>query len=357
MIAGGLRSAEGANSNSFTDPLNDFVGGSPDITGVTISNNDSGVVTVAMQFAAGRPLVSGMNAGVYFDTDFNQGTGSSTGSEYRIVLDVGPGTFLYSRWNGSDWEVVDSGGKVQVSYGSASVTFTINRAELGGTTKLNFWTFGNWTATEDNYDFAPDGDAVWAYDVIVPTTTTTTTPVVNPPPTTTTPAPTTTNTVTTAGVDTDKDGVLDTADKCPKARAGSWDKNKNGCPGPFSAIRVPTGDDLRPTKSSGGITSYESPRNTIRNLPAGTKVLLRFGSQRELLLAGRSGSVKSKLLLRNQFRHNSKVEIWAWKPGWIGFGIRLVVRTSAPFASVVNRRCIAATASTPRPCRQVSRGG
>jgi hypothetical protein len=306
-----------------------------------------------------------MDVGVYFDTDFNQGTGSSTGSEYRIILDVSANNWAYYRWNGSDWEHLQSA-TGNVTYNTTSATFSINRSELGNTSKINFWAFGNWTATADDYDFAPDGAAVYPYDVLVTATTTTTTTTTAPPPATTTtppattttpPATTTTPRVTPATVvDTDRDGLEDKSDACPKTSAGRYDKNKNGCPGPFSAIRVPTGDDLRPSKSSGGVTSYESPRNTIRNLPAGTQVLLRFGAQRERLLADKTGKAKSKLLLRNGFRNGSQVEIWAWKPGWIGFGVRLTVRTSSPFTMVTNRLCIAPTASTPRPCSQVPRG-
>jgi hypothetical protein len=368
LLAAGLRTAQGANSGSFTDPANDYVGGSPDITSVAISNNDAGVVTVSIQFTSSRPLTSGMNVGVYFDTDFNQGSGSSTGSEYRIVLDITANSWAYNRWNGSDWEHVQSS-TGNVTFNSTSATFTINRTELGNTSKMNLWTFGNWTATASDYDFAPDGAAVYPYDVLVTGTTTTTTA---PPTTSTTgtattapapnpspnpnPTPNPAPSATPASVDSDKDGLDDTKDACPKTRGGAYDKNKNGCPGPFSAIRVPTGDDLRPTKSSGGVTSYESPRNTIRNLPAGTQILLRFGSQRERLQADKTGKARSRLLLRNGFRNGAQVEIWAWKPGWIGFGVQLVVRTSAPFTVVTNRRCIAPTASSPRPCSQVSRG-
>jgi hypothetical protein len=363
MLAAGLRSAQGANSASYTDPTGDYQGGSPDITGASISNDDSGVVTVVVQFAAGRPLVSGMNAGIYYDTDNNQGSGSPTGSEYEIEVDVGANTWAYYRWNGSAWEHVTSS-TGNVTFNDTSATFTINRSELGNTSRLNFWVFGNWAANDaTDYDFAPGSGAFGPYDVILAaaTTTTTTTTSVTPPPATTT-TPTTTTTLppsgaTVAGVDTDKDGLADASDKCPKTRGGSYDKNKNGCPGPFSAIRVPTGDDLRPSISSGGITKYASPRNAIKRLPAGAQVLLRFGSQRERLTADKTGTARSQLLLRNAFKNNSQVEIWAWKPGWIGFGVRLVVRTSSPFAVVTNRRCIAPTASTPRPCNKVSRGG
>jgi hypothetical protein len=365
LFAAGLRGAEGANSASFTDPTGDWAGGSPDVTAVSIANDDSGLVTIVISFAASRPLVTGMRVGAIFDTDASASTGDPThlGGEVAMQLDIASNSWAYYRWNGSTLERLTST-TGSITYTSTATTISVNRSELSGTSRINFYVFGDFNASSTETDLAPGAGQSWAYTIAIttPTTTTTTTTApppatTAPPPATTAPPPTTTNRVTIeSAVDTDRDGVLDKSDACPKTRGGAYDKNKNGCPGPFPAIRVPTGDNLRPSKSSGGVTTYESPRNMIRNLPAGAQVQLRFGGQRERLRADKTGAIKSQLLLRNGFRHGAKVEIWAWKPGWIGFGVQLVVRTRAPFASVANRRCIAPTASAPRPCNQVSRG-
>jgi hypothetical protein len=370
LIAAGVRSAEGANSASFTDATGDFVGGSPDVTAATIANDDSGLVTVTITFAASRPLVSGMRAGVIFDTDASASTGDPThlGGEVAMQLEVASNSWGYFRWNGSTLERVQSS-TGSVTYTSTTVTIKVNRSELSNTSRVNFYVFGDWNnGSGFDTDLAPGSGQSWAYSIVIatPTTTapTTTAPTTTAPPPTTTvappittsPPPTTTNKVTPAAVDSDRDGIGDAQDKCPKTRGGAYDKNKNGCPGPFSSLRVPTADDLRPAQSSGGITRYSTKRNTIRGLAAGTQVLLQFGADRELLRAGASGAVKSRLLLRHGFKNGSKVEIKAWKAGWVGYAVRLVVRTSEPFSAITNRRCIAATGSTPRPCSQVSRG-
>lgn len=374
LLAAGLQSAESANSASFTDPTGDFVGGSPDITGVSIANDDNGLVTVKIQLAASRPLGSGMRTGVLFDTDANASTGAPgyLGAEVAMQLDISANDWAYYRWNDSisDFEHVNST-TGSITFTSDSTTIKINRSELGNTSKINFYVFGDWEKSTDVYDtdWAPADGGSWQYNVVVATTTTTTTgtttttttTTTNPTttaPTTTTNPTTTTPKVTIADVlDRDGDTVPDQKDGCPATRGGPYDTNKNGCPGPFRAIKVPTGDNLRPTSSSGEITTYEPPRNTIRGLPPDAQVLLRYGAQRERLRADKAGTVKSQLLLRNDFRHGAKVEIWAWKPGWIGYGVQLIVRTKPPYAAVVNRRCIPATGSAvPRPCNRVSRG-
>jgi hypothetical protein len=369
LIAAGLRSAEGANSASFTDATGDFVGGSPDVTAASIANDDSGLVTVTITVAASRPLVSGMRVGVVFNTDSNTGTGAPThhGAEVVMQLDVGSNSWAYFRWNGSAFERITSS-TGSVTYTTTTATIRVNRSELSNTSALTFYVFGDFYngATYDT-DYGPADGSSWAYSILIaaPTTTTTAPPPATttapPPATTSAPPPATTsappsNSVTPAAVDSDRDGVRDSADRCPKVRGGKYDKNKNGCPGPFSALRLPTADDLRPAQSSGGITRYSTKRNTIRGLAAGTAVLLQFGRDREVLRAGKAGTVRSKLLLRHGFKHGSAVEIKAWKAGWIGFAVRLVVRTSDPFSLVTNRRCIAPTETKPRPCRQVSRG-
>jgi hypothetical protein len=66
--------------------------------------------------------------------------------------------------------------------------------------------------------------------------------------------------------------------------------------------------------------------------------------------------VASALLLRNRFHNGSAIEIRAWKAGWIGFAVRLVVRTTEPLALVTAHRCISATDTRPRPCSEVSHG-
>ncbi|HEY7793803.1 MAG TPA: hypothetical protein VIA10_07355 [Gaiellaceae bacterium] len=369
LIAAGLRSAEGANSASFTDPTGDFVGGSPDVTAASIANDDSGVVTVTITVAASRPLVSGMRVGVVFNTDSNTGTGAPThyGAEVVMQLDIASAKWFYFRWNGSAFEQVNSS-TGSVSYTTSTATIRVNRSELSNTSALTFYVFGDaFNSATQRYDtdYGPADGSSWPYSIIIATPTTTTpSPATTAPPSTTTvappvttsPPPVTTNQTTIAGVDSDRDGVRGAQDKCPKVRGGKYDRNKNGCPGPFSALRLPTADDLRPAQSSAGITRYSTKRNTIRGLAAGTAVLLQFGRDRELLRAGKAGTVRSRLLLRHGFKHGSAVEIKAWKAGWIGFAVRLVVRTADPYSLVTNRRCIAPTETKPRPCSQVSRG-
>jgi hypothetical protein len=336
LVAGGVRSARAANRASVTDATGDYVGGSPDVTGASIENDDTGLVTVTVQLASTRPLAAGMRVGVAFDTDANTSTGlaAERGAEFLLQFDVTPNTITYSRWNGSAMETrfTTTG---SVTNTATSATFKINRSELAGTSRMNVHVYADrWNGSAFEADVAPDAGGSWLYDVLVSSTGT--------PPTT--------------GNDPDGDGVAGSEDACPTVAAGAYDTNDNGCPGPFSTIHVPTGAELRPSSTSGGFARYATPRNTIHRLPPGTQVLLQYGNGRERLQAGTSGTVTSALLLRSRFRSGAAVEVRAWKPGWIGFAIRLVVRTKGPSAVVTNRRCIGATDSSPHPCSQVSHG-
>jgi hypothetical protein len=279
-----------------------------------------------------------MRVGVAFDTDTNPGTGAAAqrGAEVLFQFDVAGNSAFFFRWNGSILESRFSNtGRIVNT--STSVTFTINRSELSATSRLNFSIYADrFNGSDFVGDVAPNAGSTWAYDVLV--------------------TPTTTTTPTTGGADPDGDGVAGADDACPRVRGGAYDRNGNGCPGPYSAIHVPTSAELRPSATSGGVTTYARPRNTIHRLPAGAHVLLRYGSQRESLQAGSSGTVASALLLRNRFHNGSAIEIRAWKAGWIGFAVRLVVRTTEPLALVTAHRCISATDTRPRPCSEVSHG-
>lgn len=381
LLVGGLRSAVGANSGSFTDPLGDYKGGSPDVIGGTIANDDSGLITVKINFADGRPFETGMRAGVLYDVDANSATGDTStgfeGTEYWLYVARNEGwTFLV--WNGSSWVSGGTPASVSVTTSATSAQFSINRSAIGNTSKLRYWVFGNWAANAGtDFDFAPD---VGAYDftVLLPSTTTTTTatttaPSPNPTPT---PTPTPNPGVTPAStVDTDKDGLIDTKDACPKTRAGQYDKNNNGCPGPFKSIPLPALRDISPRRTFQELTWWEQGDPAkVGGLPAGAQVQLKVPtgvvvnsggkprrvSTRWVFERGRANSggvFRSKLLLRgNKFLNREAIELRVWKPGWIGYSVAMVIRTRAPLLVFGSRSCIPPTSSAPRPCKRVGSG-
>ncbi|MBA2462896.1 MAG: thrombospondin type 3 repeat-containing protein [Actinobacteria bacterium] len=349
---------KGANGAEYADTADD-AGQAADVIKVVVSNDDAGVIAIQLQFK-NRPPFGSEGINVYIDSDQN-GTTGTNGVEYRARYygDSAPQIAL-ERWSGSAW-VSASAPTFSGSTSANGLSFNVNRADLGTTGGLNFWVYTATNAPGTDYvpDSAPAGGRL-SYTVIVAGPPATTTPPPPPPPPTTppptTPPPVETSpqplppTPTVAEIvalpDTDGDGVPNSSDACPSTAAGKYDANKNGCPGPFSAINARIAFQLR-------VPPLQFRELRIKGVPFQGTVELRTQGFRERLKG--SGSVASRKLLGRALREGAILELRVFKVGWIGYYARL--RVSSSGVTVVSRQCLPPTGGeAPQRCGAALRG-
>ncbi len=154
---------------TFTDPTGDAKSAA-DITGVAVTNDAEGNVTLAITYAGGQPLTADQSLFLDFDTDQNADTGGPSGQEVTVYFEGNPqsprlGGWNYGHWNGTkiDYEVIGRTGKATFKPGE--LDFTINSSELDDATTFGFWINSvHYTDnTADDDDFAPDGSDVYTY--------------------------------------------------------------------------------------------------------------------------------------------------------------------------------------------------
>src|SRR5262245_8425316 len=143
----------------FTDARGDN-GSAADVVMVDASDN-SGTISVDVDFEPTEVLPPGDSVQLEFDTDRNPSTGDQYGGDYGLVMFGVPGAnpvaFAFFKLSQSD--------AVQIHVDSLSVTWSLGRvamkiaaADLGGTTAFDFWvvSFHGDAANPDGLDFAPD---------------------------------------------------------------------------------------------------------------------------------------------------------------------------------------------------------
>lgn len=147
----------------FTDPSGD-AGTAPDITAVTATNDDHGLYTITLKFAT--PYGDAAGAQVLFDIDQNASTGDpQSGAEYAFVDDHASHSYGLYHWSGSDWaDTSDKTTGVSVAPDNMSVTFTVNKSELGNVSKFNFFVLStDGDGSDGHYDIAPSGSDWFTY--------------------------------------------------------------------------------------------------------------------------------------------------------------------------------------------------
>jgi hypothetical protein len=163
VAAGGV----GAGGAEFSDPAGDS-GAAADVTDVGVVNTARNDVIVEIKLP-NRPTLEGTASHVYidFDTDRNRATGSE-GAEYLFVVDAAENSFDFAKWNGTDWESAPSDG-IQVEYQTGVLVILFNVSHVGGSKHFDFWisTFEG-DDIEGDHDFAPDGDAVYTFELTPP---------------------------------------------------------------------------------------------------------------------------------------------------------------------------------------------
>jgi hypothetical protein len=161
-----------AGSSSFTDPTGD-AGIAPDITGVTVSNDDQGLITFRITIPNRSSLGPDDAIAVPLGTDDPDLANGlrSDGMNFILVLEAtGPSLLV---WNGEEMVAVDPApGSVTGSFSNGVGVVTVRQEDLAPgfpdmsvPIELNFYALGIAFKGNDvlDQDDAPDGDAIWKY--------------------------------------------------------------------------------------------------------------------------------------------------------------------------------------------------
>jgi hypothetical protein len=150
------------STGRYVDPTGDAAT-APDVTGVTVEGDARGQLLFTINVVQ-LPTEGDTGGLLMLDTDLNGTTGEATSGGADFVFAVDPVARLYDfgRWTGSAWDWDTPHTTVQVRATPTTLTFSVNRSELGNTTGFNFWT-RTWLGDND-VDDAPDR-GFWNYSV------------------------------------------------------------------------------------------------------------------------------------------------------------------------------------------------
>jgi hypothetical protein len=168
--------ATAANTTTYQDSSGEQAG-APDITTITVSNTDAGLISFRLAIPNRPTLTQDMLIALEIDTDNNAATGSPDGTDYAIELLLGE-VFLY-RWDGTNFtrRAGDPPATSLVFAYQGGVTITMSAAELGNTKAFKFNSVvisgvvvdpntGDLDFTNAVADFAPAVNAgLYAYEV------------------------------------------------------------------------------------------------------------------------------------------------------------------------------------------------
>jgi len=155
-----------ANTTNYQDSTGEDPN-SLDIGAVTVSNDDTGLVTFDAKFINGSLQPGQTGFFIVLDTDRDESTGSpgTSGGDYSIDW---WGPTLLEKWNGSDWDFAPSMKTLVALVQPNGMIVKVNASELGGVTGFDFYvkTYRpNPSDPLDQFsDWAPDFDK-WSYDV------------------------------------------------------------------------------------------------------------------------------------------------------------------------------------------------
>lgn len=175
-VALGDEARHASNTMTFADSIGEDPA-APDITTVTVSNDDGGLITFQITVSNRPAMTADMYFVIFLDTDSNSSTGASDalGADYAIELEQGNvGLF---QWNGTDFVSASSQTSLVYTYSTTGPTIRIRAADLGGTRRLSFGVIaasgvvndanGQVDTTNVHRDYAPDaGHGFNAYPVV-----------------------------------------------------------------------------------------------------------------------------------------------------------------------------------------------
>jgi hypothetical protein len=160
LVVAGLAGA--ANTGGFSDPAGDATL-APDITGVNVSNDDAGTVTIQLAFGTDAPApgLPGEQLGVALDIDQNPDTGTVYyGTDVAFALDFGLDgpTLKFARAQGSGFRAATPPPSLTGTLDGTTqtVTFTVKAAELGLAPNAGFNLVALSSSIAGDADFAPD---------------------------------------------------------------------------------------------------------------------------------------------------------------------------------------------------------
>jgi hypothetical protein len=179
VIAPAIALGNSARSESNTQTYQDSTGedaAAPDITTVTVSNDDAGAITFQINIANRPALTPDMLIDILVDSDNKPATGEpNSGADYAIELVAGAVDLF--RWNGSDFVSGAPQSSLTFSYTAAGPVIHVSALELGKTKAFTFAidaasgiavdAGGNPDFTNVHDDLAPDrGHGAYAYQVM-----------------------------------------------------------------------------------------------------------------------------------------------------------------------------------------------
>ena len=155
--------AVSANSQTFTDPTGDS-GNAPDVTTVVVSNDDNGQVTFVITLA-NRPVLTDQDfLSIFADTNGNPSDGAA-GADFLIGIS-NTGAALFSAVGGTLTPV--SAASFSGSFANGVQTVSVNKADIGNPTQINFQILSSGDNVTSVPEFAPDG-GTWSYQVAIAT--------------------------------------------------------------------------------------------------------------------------------------------------------------------------------------------
>ena len=334
-IAGAAVGSSSSNSTVFEDASGDNRDGA-DVTRVRVTNQDDGQLVFEITLPNRESLVGSELIVLYMDTDRNGSTGSS-GTDFVIGTYARTGRVYIDKWTGTAFtrqrQSLDS------AFSPRTLTLRARQSELALSGWFDF-SIVTWASPYTGPESAIFGDRApnsgrYRHSM--------------------TPGGAVTTTRTTvASVDTDADGVLDRSDKCVHRKAGAYDFNRNGCPGPFRMMSLTL---TKPTRTSEDYTWWTADRPPILSGAASrAKVVVDDALHSEAGVADSGGRYRSRILGSTKYALGRLITFKVTKPGWIGASWEIKILNRDPGWSTHRLLCIPAGGGSPKNCRDVDRG-
>ena len=135
-------SAAAENSTSYQDSSGEDPA-APDITTITVSNTDAGVLSFRVNMPNRPTLAQDMIFEIWVDSDSNTATGSPELAGVDYVMQLVRGEINLYRWDGTDFtrRFGDPPAVTLTFSYQGGITVRISAAELGNTKKFNFFIF------------------------------------------------------------------------------------------------------------------------------------------------------------------------------------------------------------------------
>jgi hypothetical protein len=177
-IAFGGLAIVAANSQTYQDATGEDPE-APDLTGITVSNDDTGLITFKIGVANRQSLTPDMLFLLFLDTVPNAGDADGLGADYVLQLVTGNASLF--KWSGTEFEPATSQASLSFTYEPTGPTLRVRASELGSPTSFGFVVLAVAGITEDaagesdftnsHDDLAPDrGGGLYQYEVLTTVT-------------------------------------------------------------------------------------------------------------------------------------------------------------------------------------------